>query len=181
MTAHVPWPRRCPDDPHPNLVAMPSPLSLHLPQRPQDQQPRYRINVNASSGVVTWSTRLVGTWYAPLDFRAYPFDHQHILMELALAGSQSGRAALKWQHVAQLNNTAHTKGGAGRGMALANCGNWVGAAAWSIVHVMRDAQLTLQTVWPTGPDLSGWHIKWGKAKLYESRNCYKEYNIAEPR
>ncbi|KAG2438135.1 hypothetical protein HXX76_005744 [Chlamydomonas incerta] len=76
----------------------------------QDQLPRYRINANASSGVVTWSTRLVGTWYAPLDFRAYPFDHQHLLMEMTIADSQSHAVGLKWEHVAKLNNTAHTKG-----------------------------------------------------------------------
>ncbi|KAG2450752.1 hypothetical protein HYH02_004589 [Chlamydomonas schloesseri] len=76
----------------------------------QDQLPRYRISANATSGTVTWSTRLVGTWYAPLDFRAYPFDHQHLLMELTIADSQSHAVGLVWEHVAKLNNTAHTKG-----------------------------------------------------------------------
>ncbi|KXZ50929.1 hypothetical protein GPECTOR_14g175 [Gonium pectorale] len=76
----------------------------------EDQQPRWRINANSTSGTVTWSTRLVGNWYAPLDYRAYPFDHQHVLLEVAIHDSQAGFAALKWEHVAKLNNTAHTKG-----------------------------------------------------------------------
>ncbi|KXZ50926.1 hypothetical protein GPECTOR_14g172 [Gonium pectorale] len=83
---------------------------LNLMLYDSDQQPRWRINANSTSGTVTWSTRLVGTWYAPLDYRAYPFDHQHMLLELAIADSQSTVAALKWDHVAKLNNTAHTKG-----------------------------------------------------------------------
>ncbi|KXZ48943.1 hypothetical protein GPECTOR_24g233 [Gonium pectorale] len=106
----------------------------------QDQIPRYRINANSSSGTVTWSTRLVGTWYTPLDFRAYPFDHQHLLLELAIADSQSAVAGLRWEHVAKLNNTAHTK----------------------------------------GADMSGWRVKWGKAKVYDSRTCMEQYNVTAP-
>ncbi|KXZ48354.1 hypothetical protein GPECTOR_28g761 [Gonium pectorale] len=107
---------------------------------PQDQVPRWRINANSTSGTVTWSTRLVGTWYTPLDFRAYPFDHQHLLLELAIADSQSAVAGLRWEHVAKLNNTAHTK----------------------------------------GADMSGWRVKWGKAKVYDSRACMAKYNVTAP-
>ncbi|GLC33271.1 hypothetical protein PLESTM_000042900 [Pleodorina starrii] len=83
---------------------------LNILEYLDDQLPRYRINANVSSCIVTWSTRLVGRWYAPLDFRAYPFEHQHLLFEFALADSQSAVAGLRWDMVAQLNHTAHTKG-----------------------------------------------------------------------
>ncbi|KAG2438169.1 hypothetical protein HXX76_005776 [Chlamydomonas incerta] len=83
---------------------------LNIVTYDDSQLPRYRINANASSGVVTWSTRLVGTWYAPFDFRAYPFEHQHLLLEMSIASYQAQDAGLVWQHVAKLNNTAHTKG-----------------------------------------------------------------------
>ncbi|KAG2450733.1 hypothetical protein HYH02_004571 [Chlamydomonas schloesseri] len=107
----------------------------------EDQIPRYRINANATSGTVTWSTRIIGRWYSPLDFRAYPFDHQHLLMELYIADSQSHAVGLKWEHVAKLNNTAHTK----------------------------------------GADLSGWRVKWGKGKIYDSRSCQAAYGVTAPR
>ncbi|KXZ45715.1 hypothetical protein GPECTOR_51g701 [Gonium pectorale] len=106
-----------------------------------DQQPRYRINANTSSGVVTWRTRIVGTWSAPLDYRAYPFDHQHLLLELSIHDSQAGAAGLKWERVDKLNNTAHTK----------------------------------------GPDFSGWNLVSMRAKIYDSRTCYQQYDVAEPR
>eukprot|EP00198_Chlamydomonas_reinhardtii_P002369 XP_001691705.1 ligand-gated ion channel [Chlamydomonas reinhardtii] len=107
----------------------------------EDQLPRYRINANATSGAVSWSTRIIGRWYSPLDFRAYPFDHQHLLMEMAIADSQSHAVGLKWEHVAKLNNTAHTK----------------------------------------GADLSGWRVKWGKGKLYDSRTCQASYGVTAHR
>ncbi|EFJ47497.1 hypothetical protein VOLCADRAFT_91876 [Volvox carteri f. nagariensis] len=36
---------------------------LNILQYFDDQLPRYRINANPSTGIVTWSTRLVGKWY----------------------------------------------------------------------------------------------------------------------
>eukprot|EP00198_Chlamydomonas_reinhardtii_P002391 XP_001691727.1 ligand-gated ion-channel [Chlamydomonas reinhardtii] len=83
---------------------------LNIVTYDDSQLPRYRINANATSGTVTWSTRLVGTWYAPFDFRAYPFEHQHLLLEISIASYQALAAGLVWEHVAKLNNTAHTKG-----------------------------------------------------------------------
>ncbi|KAG2482748.1 hypothetical protein HYH03_018342 [Edaphochlamys debaryana] len=83
---------------------------LNLIYLPQDQVPRYRILADPSSGTVMWSVRLVATWYSPFDFRAYPFEHQHLLLELGLADSQAAQAGLRWEHVAKLNNTPHTKG-----------------------------------------------------------------------
>ncbi|KAG2484498.1 hypothetical protein HYH03_016727 [Edaphochlamys debaryana] len=83
---------------------------LNVVEYPQDQLLRYQINANKTSGIVTWSTRLVATWYSPFDFRAYPFEHQHLLLELGLADSQAAQAGLRWEHVAKLNNTPHTKG-----------------------------------------------------------------------
>ncbi|KAG2483983.1 hypothetical protein HYH03_017150 [Edaphochlamys debaryana] len=110
---------------------------LNIISYPQDQINRYRIRVDPQRGVVTWSTRLYGTWYSPFDFRAYPFEHQHLLLELGLADSQAAQAGLRWEHVAKLNNTPHTK----------------------------------------GADLAGWRMKWGKGKLYDSRNCMTEYGM----
>ncbi|KAG2494258.1 hypothetical protein HYH03_007613 [Edaphochlamys debaryana] len=83
---------------------------LNMVALSQEQISRHRIHANASSGIVTWSARLVGTWYSPFDSRAYPFEHQHLLLELGLSDAQAHTASLRWEQVAKLNNTPHTKG-----------------------------------------------------------------------
>ena len=51
----------------------------------QDLVPRYRIAVSAS-GLVRRSVQVIGTFFTPYDFRAYPMEHQHVMLAVAVSG-----------------------------------------------------------------------------------------------
>ena len=88
-------------------IDMPNLLSFDY----QANQPRWRIWIDAlDNKTVHWSTRLDATWFSPFDFRAWPLEHQHLLMEFQLPASISSQVSLALGSTAPIQNAPHVKG-----------------------------------------------------------------------
>ena len=75
------------------------------------KQPRWRIWVDGkTNATVHWSVRLDASWFSPFAFRAWPLEHQHLLMEFQLPPSISSSVSISLGSVAPLANAPHIKG-----------------------------------------------------------------------
>ena len=79
--------------------------------------PRWRIWVEpvslpngGTTGLVHWTVRLDGTWFSPYDFRAWPLEHQHLLVEMQPSNAIADKVSLVLGSTTSLTNTPHTKG-----------------------------------------------------------------------
>lgn len=67
-------------------------------------------NVTTASNRVHWVARLTAEYQSPFDFRAWPFEHQHLLFELQVPAALGDRMYLVMGQAALADHTPHHKG-----------------------------------------------------------------------
>jgi hypothetical protein len=70
----------------------------------------FNVLASPDSPRVMWITRVIGTWFSPYDFQAFPFDTQHLLLELELSPTLSSTTYLESGSTNRLSRTPHTTG-----------------------------------------------------------------------
>ncbi|KAG1680754.1 hypothetical protein FOA52_008087 [Chlamydomonas sp. UWO 241] len=84
----------------PNLMAF----------RYEDISPRWRIWLSGDGTTVNWAVRVDADWFSVYDFRAWPLEHQHLLIEMQPSVSIASRVALRFASTESVANTPHSKG-----------------------------------------------------------------------
>ncbi|KAK9810111.1 hypothetical protein WJX72_005029 [[Myrmecia] bisecta] len=102
---------------------------------PQGRYVRWEIGLEEDTGNVFWWTRLQGEWFAPMDFRAYPLDHQHLILVFDAPVIGTNVTTLKFTKVGHLKQTAQGRGDDISGWII----NWVRAKIYSSANCRSGA------------------------------------------